>query len=99
MKKLQLKKEVISKLNKSNMQQIVGGAFITITPSCGAMCFSAHIDCAALPPSEQPTMNYPVSFPDGGVTCGGGVCGSDVGCTTTGYSTEICTGQVSVCVC
>lgn len=98
MKKLQLRKEVISKLNKSNMQHIVGGALETINLSCGALCTSTRYDCTQLPAEHQPTFWHPMSFPDG-PTCGGGVCGSDTGCPTTGYTNEICSGEISVCLC
>lgn len=102
-KKLELKKQVVAKLNKSEMEQIMGGALITIAGSCGAMCFSGS-GCDP----HFVTQDHCESFADG-PTCRGTVCGSDFkfGCATGGYSVQICSGQpvdtggwrCSVCVC
>lgn len=102
-KKLELKKNVIARLDKSEMEHIVGGAPITVVASCGANCHSVR-DC----PVGNVTFDHCESFIDG-PTCRGTVCGSDTGfgCVHGGYSVAICSGQpvktgdwhCSVCVC
>lgn len=102
-KKLELKKQVVARLDKSEMEQIVGGALVTINVTCGAQCFSA----AGCNP-QAVTIDNCQSFRDG-PTCRGTVCGSDTkhGCPNGGYSVAICSGtpvatgdwHCSVCVC
>ena len=74
-KKLQLKKEVVAKLTKSEMNSVRGGAELTVSPWCGADAVP-YAQITNYPVSQIP---YQQSFPNDprNNSCNGGyMCGS-----------------------
>jgi hypothetical protein len=94
-KKLQLKKEVVARLNKEDLQKVIGGNLVTTESSCGMLCATGvGYDRAQIWTLPFVPFGYITDAQNGGCWVGGGLtdtyggnyCGSDMAYTCPGAS-------------